>query len=103
MYAIIQTGGKQYKVEKGTKIQVERLPNEAGSEAAFSEVLLLGGDGSAKIGTPTVPGASVTAKIVRHLRGPKLIVFKRRPKKGYRKKAGHRQELTEIEVQSIQG
>ena len=102
MYAIIQTGSKQYKVEKGTKLQVELLFQEAGSDIEISEVLVVGGqEGAAKIGQPYVSGSKVVAKITKHLRSPKVIIFKKRSKKGYKKTQGHRQNLTEIEIQDI--
>ena len=102
MYAIIQTGGKQFRVEKGTKLQVEKLEGEAGNEIVFPEVLLVSGqNGSPKIGRPYVEGSRVLATLVQHLRGPKIVVFKRRPKKGYKKTKGHRQDLTEIEIKEV--
>lgn len=103
MYAIIQTGGKQYRVEKGTRLQIEKLPQAEGEAVELSEVLVLGGDSSPKIGQPFVAGSKVSAKIVKHLRGPKVLVFKKRSKKGYKKMQGHRQFLTEIEINDIQG
>ena len=103
MYAIIQTGAKQFRVQKGSKLQVEKLPQEAGSEIMLPEVLLVSGeDGAApKIGQPYVSGSKVSAKVVRHLRAPKVIIFKKQSKKGYKKIQGHRQGLTEIEIQDI--
>ena len=103
MYAIIQTGGKQYRVEKGDRLQVEKLPHEAGKDFEISEVLLVKGeDGSgSEIGHPYVEGSKVTAIVVQHLRAPKLIIFKKTPKKGYKKLIGHRQSLTEIEIKDV--
>ena len=102
MYAIIQTGSKQYRVEKGNRLRVEKLPYEQGKEFDISEVLLVAGNGAGtKVGQPYVSGSKVTATVVEHLRGPKLIVYKRRAKKGYRKKQGHRQSLTEIEIKEL--
>lgn len=102
MYAIIQSGGKQYRVEKGTKLEVELLPLEAGSDIEIAEVLVVGGqEGSAKIGQPYVAGSKVLAKITKHLRAPKVIIFKKRSKKGYKKIQGHRQNMTQIEIQDI--
>ena len=102
MYAIIQTGGKQYRVEKGNRLWVEKLPHEAGKDFEISEVLLVAGNGSGtKVGKPFVKGSKVTVTVVEHLRGPKLIVFKKVPKKGYQKLQGHRQSLTEIEIKEL--
>ena len=102
MYAIIETGGKQYRVEKGMKIHVEKLPQDAGTGIEFSQVLLVGGvNGSSKIGKPYVPGSKVLAKVVKQFRAPKVIVFKKRSKKGYKKWQGHRQNLTEIEITEV--
>lgn len=103
MYAIIQTGGKQFRVEKGMKLKVEKLPQAEGSDIELAEVLAIGGaDGApGKIGQPFVAGSKVSATVVRHLRGPKVIIFKKRSKKGYRKTQGHRQEQTEIEIKDI--
>lgn len=103
MYAIIQTGGKQFKVEKGSRLQIQKLEQEVGADVELGEVLLLNGDGGAKVGTPFVSGAKVLAKIVRQFRAPKVLIFKKRSKKGYRKKQGHRQSLTEIEIKDIVG
>lgn len=102
MYAIIQTGGKQYRVEKGNRLQVEKLPQDIGSEIELSEVLLISGEnGSPKIGQPFVSGSKVAATVLRHVRSPKVIIFKKRSKKGYKKIQGHRQSLTEIEIKEI--
>src|SRR5690242_19416469 len=103
MYAIIQTGGKQFRVQKGMKLKVEKLPQQEGSDIELGEVLVIGGENGdqAKIGQPFVSGPKVSATIVRHLRGPKVIIFKKRSKKGYRKTQGHRQEQTEIEIKDI--
>lgn len=102
MYAIIQTGGKQFKVEKGSKISVDRLDQEPGSAVLFSEVLLLSSEaGKAQLGQPFVAGSTVSAKVLRHLRAPKVLVFKKRSKKGYKKLQGHRQDLTEVQVEEI--
>jgi len=97
MYAIIETGGKQYKVVKGDKLEVEKLEAQAGQEIAFN-ALWAGGDEAAR-GKQT---AKVVAKILRHFRGEKVVSFKRRPKKAYEVKRGHRQSLTEIEISDIQ-
>jgi large subunit ribosomal protein L21 len=100
-YAIIETGGKQYRVRVGDRISVERLPAEESDEITIDRVLLLGGDGDVKVGTPVVDGATVTAKIDDHFRGEKLHVFKYKPKKRYRRKIGHRQALTHLTITGI--
>ncbi len=103
-YAIVQTGGKQYKVEKGTRLQVGKLEQAEGASIELSEVLLVGGDAAgAKIGRPLLAGSAVSATIVKHLRAPKVLIFKKRSKKGYKKMQGHRQDMTEIEIQDIKG
>jgi len=102
-YAIIETGGKQYRVRVGDRISVERLGDEAGGDVTFERVLLLGGDGATKVGTPTVKGATVTASVDDHFRGEKIIVFKYKPKKRYRRRIGHRQELTHLTITAIAG
>jgi large subunit ribosomal protein L21 len=102
-YAIIETGGKQYRVKVGDRISVERLAVEAGADITFDRVLLLGGDGPTRVGTPAVLGASVTARVDDHFRGEKIIVFKYKAKKRYRRRIGHRQELTHLTVTSIAG
>lgn len=103
MYAIIQNGEKQYRIEKGTKLQIEKLDQKVGDEVEFSEVLIIGGENGspAKIGQPFVSGAKVLGKVVRQFRAPKVIIFKKRSKKGYKKIQGHRQNLTEVEVKEI--
>ena len=101
MHAIIVTGGKQYKVAEGETLFIEKLPNEAGDQVVFSEVLaILDGDNTA-IGTPTVSGASVEAKVVKNGKGKKIRIFKYNPKKGYRKRQGHRQPYTKVEITKI--
>ena len=101
MHAIIVTGGKQYKVAEGETLFIEKLPNEAGDQVVFSEVLaILDGD-NATIGTPTVSGASVEAKVVKNGKGKKIRIFKYNPKKGYRKRQGHRQPYTKVEITKI--
>jgi large subunit ribosomal protein L21 len=103
MYAIIETGGKQYKVEKGSRLRVEKLPYDEGKDFEIPQVMLIKGEGDAasKIGTPFVEGSKVMATVVKQLRGPKIIVFKKRSKKGYQKLNGHRQSLTEIEIKDL--
>lgn len=100
MYAMIKTGGKQIKVEVGQEIYVEKLDAQADEVVTFNEVLLIGGE-STIVGNPLVNGASVTAKVVKQGRGKKIIVFKYRPKKDYRRKQGHRQSYTKLLVESI--
>lgn len=100
MYAVIRTGGKQYKVEEGDRIQVEKLQAGKGDEIAFDDVLFIGGE-EYILGKPTVQGASVKAKVLRQMRGPKLIIFKMKRRKGYHKKQGHRQDLTEVTITGI--
>ena len=101
MYAIVKTGGKQYRVAPGDELNVELLADaEVGGEVVFDEVLMVGGD-TAKIGTPQVDGASVKAKVLEHGRGRKIVVFKSRRRKGYRKKRGHRQSFTRVQISEI--
>ena len=100
MYAVIATGGKQYKVAEGDTIRVEKLNAEAGSTYTFDQVLAVGGD-SLKIGTPTVEGASVEAEVVGNGRAKKVIVYKYKAKKNERKKQGHRQPYTKVEITAI--
>ena len=100
-YAIVATGGKQYRVGVGDVITVEKLNYEAGSTITLDNVLLIGGDGSTVVGAPLVDGASVSADVVENFRGEKIIVFKYKPKKRYRRRTGHRQELTRLEITSI--
>ena len=102
MYAVFKTGGKQYKVSQGEKLRVEKLPGAVGDKITFDEVLLVGGD-SLKIGLPLVKGAKVEAKITAQDRAKKIIIFKFRRRKNYRRKAGHRQPFTALEVTSIVG
>lgn len=102
-YAIIETGGKQYRVKVGDRISIERLPDDAGSDIRFERVLLLGGDGATRVGTPTVAGAAVTARVEDHFRGEKIVVFKYKAKKRYRRRIGHRQSLTHVTITGIAG
>lgn len=102
MYAVIRTGGKQYRVSQGDSIRVEKLEGSVGTKLSF-EPLLVGEGESVKIGQPVVPGAMVTAEIVSHGRGKKIIVFKLRRRKNYRRKQGHRQAYTQLTVRSIEG
>jgi len=100
MYAVIRTGGKQYKVEEGDILHVEKLEAEKGDSVTFDEVLLIGGE-DYTIGTPTVNGAKVSASVVRQFRDKKIIVFKIKRRKRYRKTQGHRQYLTEVRITGI--
>ncbi|NOU26608.1 MAG: 50S ribosomal protein L21 [Polyangiaceae bacterium] len=102
MYAVIKTGGKQYRVAQGDVVRVEKLEGSVGDTITFGEVLLIGGD-ALKIGTPSVAGAKVTAKITAQDRAKKVIVFKFRRRKNYRRKAGHRQPFTALQITGIQG
>jgi len=102
VYAIVRSGGKQYRVQQGATIDVERLPAPEGGRVELADVLLLAEDGRVTVGTPTVPGVKVVAEVVSHGRGPKLIVFKYKAKTRYRKKTGHRQAFTRLAIQRIQ-
>ncbi len=101
MYAIVDIAGQQFKVEAGKKIYVNRLKDEAGASVSFEKVLLTDNDGSVKVGTPYVDGAVVKATVLEHVKGNKVIVFKKKRRKGYQKKNGHRQCLTQIQIDSI--
>src|SRR5258708_24191750 len=101
MFAIVKTGGKQYRVGAGDQIVVERIAGEVGSQVALSEGLAIGGEEGSTIGSPTVANASVSAKIVQQPRGNKIIVFKKKRRKNYRRKNGHRQELTVLKIEGI--
>lgn len=100
MYAIVETGGKQFKVEVGNSLYVEKLDVEVGSQVMLDKVYFVGGE-ETKVGTPTVAGASVAVKVVEHGRGKKIVVFKYKAKKNYHKKQGHRQPYTKLLVESI--
>ena len=99
--AIIKTGGKQYRVAVGDKLRIEKLTNEVGSEVSFDEVLLVGSGEGVRVGTPMVEGAKVSGVVKSHGRGKKLIVYKFRRRKNYRRKNGHRQPYTEVEITGI--
>ncbi|MEM1030297.1 MAG: 50S ribosomal protein L21 [Myxococcota bacterium] len=103
MYAVIKTGGKQYRVASGDQLHVEKLEGNPGDSVTFQDVLLVGGEGAAKVGTPNVAGASVEAKILGQDRGKKIIVFKMKRRKNYRRRQGHRQPYTRIEITSVKG
>ena len=101
MYAIVEIAGQQFKVEKDQRYFVHQLEGKAGSNVTFDQVLLLDDNGKISVGAPAVNGVQVTAKIVQHLKGDKVIVFKKKRRKGYAVKNGHRQRLTEISIQEI--
>jgi large subunit ribosomal protein L21 len=103
MYAVIKTGGKQYRVSKDDVVKIERVAGEAGSTIEFAEVLLVGSGADVKVGAPTVAGAKVTAELVGDARGPKLIAFKKRRRKNSRRKKGHRQDLSTVRITGIVG
>ena len=101
MYAVVNIQGFQFKVEEGQQLYVHRLDTEAGETVAFQEVLLMDNDGDVTVGKPFIEGASVKARVIEHLKDDKVIVFKKKRRKGYRKKNGHRQYLSQIEIESI--
>ena len=101
MYAVMETGGKQYRVAPGDRLEIERLAVEAGQPFTFDRVLLLSIDGRVTVGSPTVPKASVVVDVVEHKRGSKVVTFKMKRRKGYHKTIGHRQELTVVKVKEI--
>jgi large subunit ribosomal protein L21 len=103
MYAVIRTGGKQYKVEEGTNLHVEKLDGNPGDKIELKDVLLLGGTETPKVGRPSVEGAVVTAEILRQDRSAKVVVYKRKRRKGFHKERGHRQPFTSLKVLSIKG
>jgi large subunit ribosomal protein L21 len=103
MYAVIRTGGKQYRVSTGEKLKIEKLPSDVGKELVLDEVLLVGEGQAIKVGTPVVKGASVKAKIVSHGLGEKVMTFKMRRRKNSKRHRGHRQGYTEIEITGITG
>jgi large subunit ribosomal protein L21 len=101
MYAVLETGSKQYRVSAGDKLEVERLGTEAGQAVTFDRVLLVNNDGKLTVGSPTISNASVVADVVEHIRGEKKIAFKMKRRKGYHKTIGHRQELTVVQIKEI--
>lgn len=103
MYAVVQTGGKQVRVTPGGSVRVERLPGSVGDAVELDRVLLVGGEGDTRVGTPTVDGAKVVATITAQALAPKITVFKMKRRKGYRRKQGHRQPYTELRIEKIEG
>ena len=101
MYAILETGSKQYRVAAGDTLEIERLAVEAGQPVTFDRVLLVNNDGKVTVGSPTVSGASILVDVVEHKRGEKKLTFKMKRRKGYHKSIGHRQELTVVKVKEI--
>lgn len=101
MFAIIETGGKQYRVEEGTEVDVELLKADTGSTLSIDKVLMVGDGAATKIGTPYLEGVSVDCEVLKHARGKKVIVFKKLAKKDHRKKQGHRQDYTQLKIQAI--
>ncbi len=103
MYAVVQTGGKQYRVAVGDRIDVEKLPQQAGEQVALADVLLVERDGTVQVGKPTVPGAAVVANVIGATKGRKVVHFDYRNKHRRRKTIGHRQEYTRLEIAEIRG
>jgi large subunit ribosomal protein L21 len=101
MYAVLETGSKQYRVTAGDTLEIERLAVEAGQPFTFDRVLLVNRDGAVAVGTPVVTGATVVADVVEHIRGEKKLTFKMKRRKGYHKTIGHRQELTIVKIKEI--
>ncbi|MGB0580818.1 MAG: 50S ribosomal protein L21 [Limisphaerales bacterium] len=101
MYAVVETGGKQYRVAAGDKLEVEKLSADAGASYTFDKVLMVSNDGTVQIGSPTVEGASVEAKILDQIKCDKVVAFKFKRRKGYRKKKGHRQRHSVVEITDI--
>jgi len=103
MYAVIKTGGKQYRVAPDDVLTIEKIEGDAGSKVEFAEVLMIGGPDAPKFGAPLVKGAKVVAELVEQTRGPKVIAFKKRRRKNSRRKRGHRQDLSKVRIKSIVG
>ncbi|MEO6902277.1 MAG: 50S ribosomal protein L21 [Bacteroidia bacterium] len=103
MYAIVEIAGQQFKVERGVKVYVHRLDANEGAKVEFDKVLLVDNGGTVQIGTPSIDGATVAATVLSHMKGDKVIVFKKKRRKGYQKSNGHRQQFTQILIQGILG
>ena len=101
MYAIVEIAGQQFKVERGNKVYVHRLEANEGAKIEFDKVLLLDNGGKISVGNPTVDGAKVAATVISHVKGDKVIIFKKKRRKGYQKQSGHRQDLTRIQIEAI--
>ncbi len=103
MYAIVEIAGQQFKVEKDKKLFVHQLDAKEGESVEFEKVLLVDNDGAVAVGTPTVSGAKITAKVLAHVKGEKVLIFKKKRRKSYQKMNGHRQQFTQIQVETIVG
>jgi large subunit ribosomal protein L21 len=101
-YAVIKTGGKQYRVSPGDVLQVEKLEADAGSNVDFTEVLMTARDGATRVGTPVLAGAKVTARVLKQGRARKILIFKKKRRKNYRRRGGHRQYITTVQVTAIE-
>ena len=101
MYAIVEIAGQQFKVERGNKVYVHRLEANEGEKIEFDKVFLLDNGGKISVGNPTVDGAKVAATVISHVKGDKVIIFKKKRRKGYQKQSGHRQDLTRIQINAI--
>ena len=101
MYAIVTIAGQQFKINENTPVFVHRLDAKEGDTITFDQVMMIGGNGSVTVGTPTVSGASITAKVIAHVKGDKVLVFKKKRRKGYQKMNGHRQSFTKIHIDKI--
>ncbi len=101
MYAVLKTGGKQYKVVEGEEIKVEKIEANVGDSITLSEVLMVAGEGEPKVGTPFLSGVAVTAEVLDQMKAPKIIIFKKKRRKKYRRKNGHRQPLTKLKITAI--
>jgi large subunit ribosomal protein L21 len=101
MYAIVEIAGQQFKVQENQYIYTHRLPADLDADVTFDKVLLVENDGAVTIGTPTINGASISGKVLAHVKGDKVIVFKKKRRKGYRRKKGHRQQLTKVQIEKI--
>ena len=101
MYAVIKTGGKQYRVSEGDRIEIEKIDGDSGSDVVFNEVLMVSRGEEIRVGTPLIAGAKVIGEIVNQGKGPKITIFKMKRRKGFRKKTGHRQDLTSLKIKEI--